>query len=228
MTPGICQAGGLVLPSSLHISCCCPLAVHTPLKQQQKRLRSLESTGCVQTWDQQLTHSHTWISLQQLKLTLRTEHLIEQVTAHGEQHTADKYTATINECMITVRLYLYTVMTSTFVQLSLTTRNTVLYSKIHSSWNLIHRLPFNHRDEISSSIQSVAYLPDDMIQLIFTILISLVTVPSAEIRPALGKHTWVTVPSLSVIWILSAVQLYLQLVAIRLGWFLVNSTWQTD
>lgn len=62
----------------------------------------------------------------------------------------------------------------------------------------------------------------------FTILISLVTVPSAEIRPALGKHTWVTVPSLSVIWELSAVQLYLQLVAIRLGWFLVNSTWQTD
>ena len=67
-----------------------------------------------------------------------------------------------------------------------------------------------------------------LIQLIFTILISLVTVTSAEIRPALGKHTWVTVPSLLVIWILSAVQLYLQLVAIRLGWFLVNSTWQTD
>jgi hypothetical protein len=96
---------------------------------------------------------------------------------------------------------------------------------MHSSWNLIHRLPFNHRDEISSSIQSVAYLPGELIQLIFTIRISLVTVPSAEIRPALGKHTWVTVPSLSVIGKLSAVQLYLQFVAIRLGWFLVNSTW---
>ena len=188
MTPGICQAGGLVLPSSLHISCCCPLAVHTPLTNTRLGWFLVNSTwGTVHSWQ-----------------------------IHGNDKRMHDHSTN-----------LYTVMTSTFVQLSLTTRNTVLYSKIHSSWNLIHRLPFNHRDEISSSIQSVAYL-QDMIQLIFTILISLVTVPSAEIRPALGKHTWVTVPSLSVIWILSAVQLYLQLVAIRLGWFLVNSTWQTD
>ena len=99
-------------------------------------------------------------------------------------------------------------------------RHAVLCSKMHSRWNTMHRLPFSHRDEISGSIHGI--------QMIFTIRILLVTVPSAEIRPALGKHTWVTVPSLSVIWILSAVQLYLQLVAIRLGWFLVNSTWQTD